>query len=321
MGIPSAARKTINLADGRSVEGIAVSTGNPHFVIVVDNAEFSVAGSPWQEIGAANLHPLRFSAPDQRGVRRASGAPQRFEIRIFERGVGPTTSSGTGTSASATAAIAFHGCTSPLRVVAPGGAQTVSWNGPGTELELTGPATLDCARRSVVRMTARSKPLLPLRPIAAGTGVSVVSPASFAIPDRVDQGVERLRRLGYQPHLGANTQIRGPLFFAGSPQQRLEDLHAAFADPETSLSRGGARRLRFQLLARWQLISRLSSSHPKPFFAYSDMTGLQLRLLDQLGLPAFHGPMVAADFYLEDGVHLESLQSCPRGPTLLSGRA
>ncbi len=49
------------------------------------------------------------------------------------------------------------------------------------------------------------------------------------------------------------------------------------------------------------------AAHPKPFFAYSDLTGIQLRLLDELGLPAFHGPMLAADFYLEDGVHLRKL--------------
>jgi muramoyltetrapeptide carboxypeptidase len=53
--------------------------------------------------------------------------------------------------------------------------------------------------------------------------------------------------------------------------------------------------------------------HPKPFFAYSDLTGIQLHLLDQLGLPAFHGPMVAADFYLEDGVHLPSFHSALTG--------
>ena len=40
------------------------------------------------------------------------------------------------------------------------------------------------------------------------------------------------------------------------------------------------------------------AAHPKPFFAYSDLTGIQLRLLDELGLPVFHGPMLAADFYL-----------------------
>ena len=72
----------------------------------------------------------------------ASSTQAEIEIRIFERGVGPTTSSGTGTSATATAAIAFNGCTSPLRVIAPGGAQTVAWGGPRSELQLTGPAAL-----------------------------------------------------------------------------------------------------------------------------------------------------------------------------------
>jgi len=73
-------------------------------------------------------------------VRLVNGS--EIEIRIFERGVGPTTSSGTGSSASATAALALKGCSSPLTVVAPGGAQTVAWDGPGTELKLTGPAAL-----------------------------------------------------------------------------------------------------------------------------------------------------------------------------------
>jgi diaminopimelate epimerase len=118
-----------------------VSTGNPHFVIVVDDASFSVGGEPWERIGAQICTHSDF--PNQTNVEFVRVVSQReIEIRIFERGVGPTTSSGTGTSASATAAIAFRSCISPLRVVAPGGAQSVSWNGNGTELKLTGPATL-----------------------------------------------------------------------------------------------------------------------------------------------------------------------------------
>ena len=141
MGIPSATSKVVTLADGRLIEGVAVSTGNPHFVIVVDNAEFSVGGVAWQEVGAQICIHSDFSHQTNVEVVRIA-SPDEIEIRIFERGVGPTASSGTGTSASATAAIAFHGCVSPLRVVAPGGAQTVTWRGQGGELELTGPATL-----------------------------------------------------------------------------------------------------------------------------------------------------------------------------------
>jgi diaminopimelate epimerase len=141
MGIPTASRKSVALANGRSIEGIAVSTGNPHFVIVVDHSDFSVAGENWQSIGAQICRHPDF--PQQTNVEFVRIlTPSEIEIRIFERGVGPTTSSGTGTSTSATAAIAFYGCASPLHVLAPGGAQTVTWRGLGSELELTGPATL-----------------------------------------------------------------------------------------------------------------------------------------------------------------------------------
>jgi muramoyltetrapeptide carboxypeptidase len=161
-------------------------------------------------------------------------------------------------------------------------------------------------------MGPQSKPLMKLPPVRQGAGVSVISPASFAMPKRVERGLERLRQLGFSPKLGANTQSRGPLFFAGSREGRLADLHAAFADQETSVVaavRGGYGSN--YLLDGVDL--KLIEQNAKPFFAYSDMTGLQCHLLDHLGLPVFHGPMVAADFYLEDGVHLESFQAALDG--------
>jgi diaminopimelate epimerase len=141
MGVPSFAPRAITLANGLTVAGFEVSIGNPHFVIVVDNAEFVVAGRSWQTIGGEICgHPDFPHQTNVEFVRIVS--PTEIEIRIFERGVGPTSSSGTGSSASATAAIAVHGCRSLLTVAAPGGAQTIAWSGPGTELHLTGPAVL-----------------------------------------------------------------------------------------------------------------------------------------------------------------------------------
>lgn len=141
MGVPSFAPHTVTIPGGVQVRGVEVSTGNPHFVIVVDNAEFAVDRQRWQSIGQQICgHP---DFPHQTNVEFVRiVAPDEIEIRIFERGVGPTSSSGTGTSASAVTAIALYGCSSPLRIVAPGGAQQVKWNGPGSELELTGPAAL-----------------------------------------------------------------------------------------------------------------------------------------------------------------------------------
>ena len=141
MGVPSFVPHTVKLTDGTEIVGLEISTGNPHFVIVVHNPEFTVHHKPWQQIGAEICVHKDF--PHQTNVEFVRIAGEReIEIRIFERGVGPTSSSGTGSSASATAVLALRQCLSPLTVVAPGGPQTVTWDGPCAELRLTGPAAL-----------------------------------------------------------------------------------------------------------------------------------------------------------------------------------
>lgn len=141
MGVPSIATKTVLLADGKKIAGAEVSTGNPHFVIFVDDSGFRVADKSWEEIGEEICHHPDF--PEQTNVEFARiVSPKEIEIRIFERGVGPTTSSGTGTCATATATISLRDGEPGLRVVAPGGAQRVDWSGPGGTIRLTGPAEL-----------------------------------------------------------------------------------------------------------------------------------------------------------------------------------
>jgi diaminopimelate epimerase len=141
MGVPKFTPHTLKLTDGSEVVGVEVSTGNPHFVILVDNPEFTVGGKPWQTMGAEICVHRDF--PQHTNVEFVRIKSEReIEIRIFERGVGPTASSGTGTSAAATAVLALRRCISPLKIVAPGGAQTIAWSGPSEEIFLTGPATL-----------------------------------------------------------------------------------------------------------------------------------------------------------------------------------
>ena len=158
----------------------------------------------------------------------------------------------------------------------------------------------------------QSLSLVKLSPVPSGAGISVVAPASFARPERVELGLKALRELGFVPRPAQNGLARGPLFFAGTPEQRLSDLHSAFADPKSQIlmSLRGGYGSNYILDG---LDLELIRKHPKPFFAYSDLTGVQLRLLDTLGLPAFHGPMAAADFYLEDGVHLPSFRAALAG--------
>ncbi|HTZ60455.1 MAG TPA: diaminopimelate epimerase [Acidobacteriaceae bacterium] len=142
MGIPGVVAGEVPLSSGEQVQGAVVSTGNPHFVIFVDGPNFN--DYPWESIGQEICnHPI-FS-PQQTNVEFVRTISRdEIEIRIYERGVGPTSSSGTGTCASASAAIALRGAAPVLRVIAPGGAQTVDWQGPGSEIQLTGPAELIC---------------------------------------------------------------------------------------------------------------------------------------------------------------------------------
>ncbi|HTV07259.1 MAG TPA: diaminopimelate epimerase [Acidobacteriaceae bacterium] len=141
MGVPAIADKVVKLAGGTEVAGVAVSTGNPHFVIFVDRAEFEKHGRGWQELGREMcFHP---DFPEQTNVEFVRVLDTNsIEIRIFERGVGPTTSSGTGTCATAAASIARRKLSAHLCVKAPGGEQIVDWGGEGAEILLTGPAEL-----------------------------------------------------------------------------------------------------------------------------------------------------------------------------------
>ena len=164
------------------------------------------------------------------------------------------------------------------------------------------------------------KPLLRPPAVESGAGIGVIAPASFAMQERIDLGSTALQSLGFNPSFGTNALARGPLYFAGTPEQRLDDLHAAFADPATSLvmSQRGGYGANYLLEG---IDLQQIGEHPKPFFAYSDLTGIQLHLLDELGLTAFHGPMLAADFYLEDGVHLDSFRAAISGKPYSVGPA
>lgn len=141
MGMPEVCDYSVKLVDGTVVLGFAVSTGNPHFVIFVDEESFTTQGRSWQDMGREIcFHP---DFPEQTNVEFVRVLnPTEIEIRIFERGVGPTTSSGTGTCATAAAAISRRSCETKLLVRAPGGEQTVEWHGGDTEILLTGPAEL-----------------------------------------------------------------------------------------------------------------------------------------------------------------------------------
>ncbi len=135
MGEPIVGRQILIETSSGRVAGTNVSMGNPHYVIFVERFP-----DGWRQeaayIGAQPLFPQGTNV-EYLAVR----GPNEIEIRLFERGVGETQSSGTGSCAAAVAAIASRRVSSPVTVVAPGGRQIVRWE---KQVFLTGPAALIC---------------------------------------------------------------------------------------------------------------------------------------------------------------------------------
>ncbi|MCI5065155.1 hypothetical protein MRY87_05490 [bacterium] len=111
---------------GVTYDAVVVSTGNPHVVLFSDEepTEEKMIELGLSLGGNVSLFPERVN------VSLASvGEGSRVVARIYERGVGLSPSSGTGSVAIATAARSFLGVKSPLEVVMPGGSQVIEWEG------------------------------------------------------------------------------------------------------------------------------------------------------------------------------------------------
>ncbi|HLI77547.1 MAG TPA: diaminopimelate epimerase [Acidobacteriaceae bacterium] len=144
MGMPRVVERRIRVAGVEGeLAGAMVNVGNPHFVIFPEREDFGSHGMSWQELGAVvAVDPLFRFGTNVEFVRVL--ADKKIEFRIFERGCGPTESSGTGTCASCAAAIVLRGVARELTAVAPGGEQLVVWPENGAEMLLTGPAEIVC---------------------------------------------------------------------------------------------------------------------------------------------------------------------------------
>lgn len=141
--------------------------------------------------------------------------------------------------------------------------------------------------------------------LRTGSHVAVVSPASTPRPELVEAGLRRLSELGYYPVLFPHALGGGPLYYAGTVQQRADDLMAAFDDPKIEgilCTRGGWGSA--ELLPH--LDAELVRANPKPFIGYSDHTSLHVWFARECGLVSFYGPMAAADFGRPDGVDAAS---------------
>lgn len=134
MGEPTELREVTLPVAGQDLRVVVMRVGNPQCVVL------GPATSDRLHTIARSLATHEFF-PEGTNVELADvTSPTTVRILIWERGVGPTESSGTGTCAAAVAAAAFGGAQRTLDIAAPGGTQRVEWAATG--LRLTGWAQL-----------------------------------------------------------------------------------------------------------------------------------------------------------------------------------
>lgn len=120
---------------GRKVEIGAVSMGNPHAVIVVDD----IANAPVAVLGPQIEHADAFPHGCNVGFAQVL-ARDAIRLRVWERGVGETLACGSGACAAVAVLRRRGRVDADVRVHLPGGELDIHWNGDGEPLRMTGPA-------------------------------------------------------------------------------------------------------------------------------------------------------------------------------------
>jgi muramoyltetrapeptide carboxypeptidase len=152
-----------------------------------------------------------------------------------------------------------------------------------------------------------------LRP---GDRVGIVAPASNVKRELLEAGCDGLRRAGYEPFYFESILERD-LYFAGSAVRRARELEDMFTRDDVRAivcARGGyGSNYLLPALDSKTIDLKKIAAHPKIFVGYSDLTTLLTTFTDAANFVTFHGPMVAKDFAVADGVDVASWQHAVSG--------
>lgn len=142
---------------------------------------------------------------------------------------------------------------------------------------------------------AAESELIKPRALRPGDTVGLITPSSYvADPDRLQLAARTVKYFGLRFKTGRNVGKRAG-YLGGSVQERLDDLHQMFRDPEVRgvfAIRGGYGAEQLLDGIDYDLIRR----NPKIFLGYSDITALHLAIHQNAGMVTFHGPVVLSRF-------------------------
>lgn len=121
--------------EGRTWSFGAVSMGNPHAVLLVDDVDFAPVDTLGPRLESHSVFPERVNV----GFMQVMDA-HNARLRVFERGSGETLACGSGACAAVVVGIEQGLLLSPVKVELPGGTLSIAWQGRGFPVFMTGPA-------------------------------------------------------------------------------------------------------------------------------------------------------------------------------------
>ena len=128
-----------------------------------------------------------------------------------------------------------------------------------------------------------------------GDTVAIISPSGYvSYQEKFEKAVSYFENAGYKVKIFPNAKNQNG-YLAGSDEERLFDLEAAFCDRKIKMimtSRGGYGAARILDKIDYKIIK----NNPKIFCGYSDITAFHSAIYKKTGLITFHAPFALADF-------------------------
>ena len=157
--------------------------------------------------------------------------------------------------------------------------------------------------------------LIHPKALRTGDTIGLITPSTYVSdPDRLALVNRTVRYFGLKPKYGKNVRKQAG-YLGGSIEERIEDLHAMFRDPEVAgifAIRGGYGSA--QLLDH--IDYNLIRANPKVFLGFSDISAMHLAINKKAGLVTFHGPVATSRFtdYTQKFFHKALFETSPIGP-------
>jgi len=120
--------------DGELYQIAAVSMGNPHAVLRVDDADSAPVATLGPRLESHPRFPERVNVGFMQVINR-----QEIKLRVYERGAGETLACGTGACAAAVAAMRWGLVDRDIKVHLPGGSLRIRWSHDNASVLMTGP--------------------------------------------------------------------------------------------------------------------------------------------------------------------------------------